>query len=219
MSKPNTTPFGEADYPKIFEPDTKFDPKGVYSCKLVLEGDEAQSLMGFLDEKLQEAYEQMQEEKPKFKKVMKPRTPYTEELNEDGDETGRITFNFKMNAVVEVKNGKYAGKSFTQKPVVYDAKGQIITKKLNVGSGSIVKVAYETAPYFKADTKEVGITLRLKAVQIKELVEFGGKKDASDFGFGAEDGGFSADDIDDTPFNEEDGYDSDDFDDEGEPDF
>ncbi|WP_052063857.1 ssDNA-binding protein [Nitrincola sp. A-D6] len=220
MSKPNTTPFGEASFPKLFEPDTKFKASGEYNCKLMLDGDDAQSLMGYLDEKLQEAYEQMQEEKPKFKKVMKPRNPYTEELDEEGEETGRIGFNFKMAAVVEVKNGKYAGKTFTQKPVVYDAKGQIITKKINVGTGSIVKVAYETAPYFKADTKEVGITLRLKAVQIKELVEFGGKKDASAFGFGEEDGGFDADEMNDTPFGEEEGgFNSGEGNDSGEPDF
>ena len=42
-----------------------------------------------------------------------------------------------------------------------------------VGNGSVVKVAVEPIAYMMQSTKQVGVSLRLKAMQVIELVEHG----------------------------------------------
>jgi hypothetical protein len=42
-----------------------------------------------------------------------------------------------------------------------------------IGNGSRVKVAFEPFPYIMQSTKKVGVSLRLKAVQVIDLVEYG----------------------------------------------
>ena len=42
-----------------------------------------------------------------------------------------------------------------------------------VGNGSKVKVAFEPIPYVMPSTKKAGVSLRLKAVQVIDLVEYG----------------------------------------------
>jgi hypothetical protein len=48
-----------------------------------------------------------------------------------------------------------------------------MTEEIAVGNGSDVKVAFEPMPYMVAGTKKVGVSLRLKAVQVIDLVEYG----------------------------------------------
>ena len=84
-----------------------------------------------------------------------------------------------------------SGTDFEQRPKVFDAKGKIITKTLSVYSGTKMKVAFQCVPNF-TNMLGSGATLRLKAVQIIELVE--GKKGNGDdtaeeqFCFSKEDG-------------------------------
>jgi hypothetical protein len=42
-----------------------------------------------------------------------------------------------------------------------------------IGNGSIVNVAFEPIPYVMASTKQVGVSLRMKGVQVVDLVEYG----------------------------------------------
>ena len=70
-------------------------------------------------------------------------------------------------------------------PKVFDCKGKPLVEQLIVGNGSRIKIAFE--PYgYDVPSIGVGASLRLKAVQIVDLVnaEVGG------FGFGEEDGNF-----------------------------
>lgn len=59
---------------------------------------------------------------------------------------------------------------------------------MEVGSGSIVRVAYSVNPYWKNKTMK-GVTLYLEAVQVIELKEYG-QQDAGAFGFGIEEDGY-----------------------------
>ena len=51
----------------------------------------------------------------------------------------------------------------------------------------MLKVAFDPIPYYMASTNKAGVSLRLKAVQVIDLVT-GGEKTADAFGFSEEDG-------------------------------
>lgn len=194
-----TTPKGEAVWPKLFTPDTKFVAEGEYSMKLVIREDKAEKLMEFLDAEASNAYNKAVKANPKKKAKITKRTPYEVEYNEDGDETGNIEFKFKMKARVELKDGT----SFTQKPAVFDAKGKPITEDVNIGSGSIMKAGFELVPYFMASTNEASVSLRLKSAQLIDLVEYTGTDNPFE-----EEEGYSFDEdeeANDSPFEEESG--------------
>jgi hypothetical protein len=179
-----TTPRGLAVYPHLTKPDTKFDARGVYSTKFTtLDPADEQKLQALIDEKMQESLAAAKNEAKNPNKVKLADTPYTE-----NEKTGRLEFNFKMWASGEVKK---TGEKFTQKPTIFDASGTPITKVLRIGGATELKVSYEIVPFYTAKVG-AGVTLRLKAVQILKLVEFGGAN-ADYFGFDKEDG-FSGND-------------------------
>lgn len=172
-----TTPKGVAQYPYLNKPDTKFNPDGEYKCKLeISDPADVATLVAFLDEQIEKSVELAKKENP-GKKIKTGDAPY--EVNE---ETGKGTFNFKLKAKVKTKTGEI----FEQRPAIFDAKGTAL-KNVNIGGGSQVKVAYEVVPFY---TSLVGasISLRMKAVQVLDLVEFSGGASADSYGFGEEEG-------------------------------
>ena len=161
---------GKALWAKIFEPDTKFDPNGIYSIDLIIPETEAQELCEYLDSVVQKRFDEEVKEYPKKKATLSTKLPYEIDFDEDGNETGNLKFRFKLKAKGQTRDGR----EYEQKPVVVDAKRKPMTTETAIGNGSIVKVAYEPIPYVMASTKQVGVSLRLKAVQIIDLVEYGG---------------------------------------------
>lgn len=203
------TPKGRAIYPHLNAPDTKFNSDGVYTVKIGVPAGSAGALIKKLDEAYKEAlkagkeaYNALPPEKRKIKGKVKEFTeaglPYVEDTEKD-----EVVFSFKMNASYKNK----AQEVVPLKPALFDAKGKPINKALKVGGGSLIKVSFEVAPYFALNLG-AGVSLRLNAVQILELKEFG-QRDAAGHGFDAEDG-FSADD------DEDESAASDDFANEGE---
>lgn len=197
MSKPKlpryVTPAGTAQYPYLTKPDTKFNPDGEYKLKLEIPGDKAQDLVTFLDEQFALAQEKAKKENA-GKKIKPGNEPY--EIDQD---SGKVTVNFKLKAKVTPKNGE----PFEQKPAIFDAKGKPIMGDAKVGGGSKVKVAYEVLPYYTA-IAGAGVSLRMKAVQVIELVEYSGGAGAGAYGFGEEEG-YEAEDnsADSNGFSEE----------------
>ena len=190
------TPAGEAVFPRLVEPSTKFKPEGEYSLKLRLpEGPEADALIELIESVCQEAFDNAIADAPNpvaKKKVKRAEPSYTKELDRDtGEETGNWLFNFKMRAS---GISKKTGKPWTFKPKLFDSNGEALTSfKTNeeIWSGSVVKVAYELRPFYTASVG-AGCSQALIAVQILELVSGSGKT-AEDFGFGVEKGGYKAD--------------------------
>ncbi len=180
-----TTPTGMATYPFLTRPNTKFDPDGEYKVNVILPLDEAKGLMKEIDEAMNESFEKAKSENPKKAKGIRlAKPPYTEVTDDDGNETGEVQFGFKMKAKITPRNG---GQPFEVKPAIYDAAGKPIPPtELKLASGSKVKVCADLIPFF-TDLVGAGITLRLKAVQVIELVEYQGVS-ADRFGFGAEEG-------------------------------
>jgi hypothetical protein len=171
-----TTPTGVAQYPRLTKPDTKFNPDGEYKVKLEIPGDSASDLTTFLDEQFEMAVAKAKKDNP-GKKIKEGNAPY-----ETDEDTGKVVVSFKLKAKVTPKNGD----PFEQRPALFDAKGKPI-KDVNVGGGSTMKIAYEVVPYYTA-IAGAGVSLRLKAAQIINLVEFSGGASAEGFGFGEEEG-------------------------------
>lgn len=179
-SKNITTPKGTARYPKLDKPDTKFKPEGEYTCDLILSAEEAQPLIDQVTKLREDFYrETLVKEK---KKVLKKAdlTFFKAETDDEGNETGRVILKFKAKAAY-----KRDEKLIPVGPIPrFDAKGR--PTKADVWSGSQIKVAFEPNCWF-TPALGVGISLRLKAVQVIELVT-AGARDAKGYGFGTEDG-------------------------------
>lgn len=199
MSKDvKVTPIGEALWPKLYEPDTKFDPDGVYSVKLRIDKEDAYPLIEAFDAIVHERFEAEQEaaKNARERNKIKMADPcYTFEEDEDGNETGYVLMNFKSKASGVSKK---TGKPWKRTIPVFDSKrSPIDLSSITIGNGSKIKVAYTASPFYTASIG-VGISLRLEAVQVIELVEYG-VRSADGYGFSEEDG-FDADVHADTAF-------------------
>lgn len=180
---------GEAIFPHLRTPDTKFDADGIYSVKLALDGDsdEAQALKSQIDELMQGAYDYAIETAPdeaKRKRVKKADAPYTEEVDKDtGELTGRLLFGFKRPARVTRKRD---GKVFEFTVNLFDAQRNELPDGVDVGFGSTIKVAYVARPFYTAAVG-AGVSMRLEAVQVLDLKQRG-RRSATSFGFDEEEG-------------------------------
>lgn len=181
-----TTPTGIAVYPRLNEPDTKFDKDGVYSVDLRLDSaDPASSeFLKTLSESAERSYQSLCEEHggKKLKKAALPiknDKPWDEEEAE-GSASTCVLVKFKLKA----KAGNDV-KSWAQRPLIYDALGNPYDPVPMVGSGSEIRVAFQVVPYFTAMVG-AGVSLRLKAVQVLKLVEFSPGNSFVSFGFKAD---------------------------------
>jgi hypothetical protein len=212
------TPRGTAVFPKLNQPDTKFDANGVYETKLKLEADAADGQIGKsvvalpeIVEKLEAIRDQFLAEKkaelaggkdPKQKakaKNITARAIGEPAYDDDGEETGELILKAKMKASgISAKDNK----PWTRKPVIFDAKGKKLSDVPLIYGGSTLKVAVKAVPYYMAAENEVGVSLYLEAVQVIDLVSGGGGRSASAYGFGSEDGYVAEDEEEGQQFND-----------------
>jgi hypothetical protein len=210
--KLSTTPKGKLVWPRLSgTADFKFDEAGVWSTKQTLSAADAAPHVAAIDEAMAAALAEGKTNYAKAKaeyaalKVKSGKKPPSDKMGTlldapyfTDEETGDVTFTFKM---VASGVNKKTQQPFTQKPVLFDAKGKVITGDIRVGGGTIARVSYELTSFAKA--LGCGASLRLKAVQIIELVEFG--QDGGYYGFGEEEG-FAAENAPDTSAAEEMGF-------------
>jgi len=194
-SKQFVSPVGVAVFPRLKagSPDTKFDSNGVYKVDLDVPAAEVQEMLDIIEEQRDAFADTVRAQMPpaKAKKLRVSDLPFEE--NEDGT----IRIKFKMKAKVESKKG-----TFTQTPAVFDAKGQpmfnIIKnadgsethEPIDIWGGSRIRVAFDAIPY-ESPLMGIGVTFRLKAVKVIELVQGGQSKTATGFGFGEEEDGYA----------------------------
>lgn len=173
-----TTPKGLAQYPSIKTPDTKFNPEGDYKVNLVMEDDEkTNALVSKLEAILEDFYENDDNVK---QAISKGRKVVTQDIYEK-DEEGRIVMKFKQKAVITKKDGSKIPVKIRQ----FDSKGKPID--VNIGRDSVIKVSFTANPYYMPSTRTCGLSLRLLAVQVISLNEFGDAS-ASSYGFEEEEG-------------------------------
>jgi hypothetical protein len=196
----STSPKGRLVYPHLHTPDTKFKTAGEYKTDLVVPASDlsAQNLIAAIDAAMAASLATARAEAATPAKAKKVKNnedpPYFLQEDDEGNETGNIIFRFKLNA-----NGKTKmGEVFTQRPALFDAFGRPLSAEdaAKIGSGSLARCSYEFSEFYTVKLG-AGVTMRLKAVQIIELVEWGGG-DASYYGFEDEtDGEADAEDDDD----------------------
>lgn len=180
------TPRGVASWPHLNGPDTKYNKDGVYHTKLVFDprDKDAAKFLDGLQEQLDAHIEELKESKtPKQVKTMTVNDVVQDELDDEGDPTGKKIVSFKMFATGKDKQGNPT----TREPRFFDAKGQRIPagKVPRLSGGSVLKIEYSKSGY---DTpKGSGITLYLSNVQIIEAREYTGGGSSK---FGDEGDGF-----------------------------
>lgn len=184
-------------FPRLGEPDTKFNPAGAYTVRVRVDEETADKLLAQLNPLHAEAASDGKEKYAALPVASRRkleakgagfvlnglRTPvYDDEENE----TGEWDFNFKMVASGVYAKGPKTGQKWTRKPAVFDAKGKPMDGS-KVWGGSEGVVVFEARPYFVSGTGAAGLSLQLEAVQVIDLVT-GGQRTAKGYGFEEEEG-------------------------------
>lgn len=183
--KPNqiVTPFGRAAFPRLDRPDTKFNPLGNYSVKLLLEpGPETDAFLAQLDKLHEEAYvtnlAKQRAEKPKLADIDRAKKPYRRQKDKDtGEELPGWEITFYADAAYQ-KEGE--PRVDLPRPIVVGKDGKTPISG-RVGSGSIVRVSATFRLYYNA-AKGAGVGFTLQGVQVDKLVQPG---QVEDLGFGS----------------------------------
>ncbi len=134
-----TTPVAPTKYPKLVTPDTKFKAEGEYSVKQILTGDTAEKVRQVLEAAQDKALEfykgQLDPKKDaaKLRKIQKADLPMVDELDEEGNPTGKYLVTLKRKAAGVRKDGS----QWSFKIPIKDAKGKPVpTKGLEIWSGT-----------------------------------------------------------------------------------
>lgn len=175
MANTIATPIGSAVYPKLINPDTKFNADGVYSCKIIVSEEDYNSFRAQIDPLVEQEYNKylIASGKQKLKRATEP-----VRINDEGG--------FEINAKQTAKTTTKQGDVLEFKIALYDADVKPITDEPNIGSGSKMRLSVQ--PYFwNISALGFGYTLRLKAAQILELVEYSSDSNV----FSKEAGGFT----------------------------
>lgn len=160
---------GKSLWTKVFEPDTRFVPEGEYSTQVIVPEAEVVDVCEQLDGIAQAKFNEAVKDNPKLKNVLSIRSPFEPEFDDAGNETGNVVFKTKLKARIKSRTGE----TYSQSVSVVDAKKTPMDGSQMVGNGSTIKVAVEPVPYLMQSTKQVGVSLRLKAMQVVDLVEYG----------------------------------------------
>jgi hypothetical protein len=179
-----TTPKATLKYPKLIEPETKFSPEGHYKVTAIIPAEKAGHMADQLDALFEAHKASLKAQAPSQKfKAVDPSFGY-----EEIDGKPCFTVSVKMKA----KGMDRDGRAWTASPALFDATGAPVKHReslRSMWSGTTGRVSFEACPFFQPAIG-AGITLRLKAVQIIDLVESGGSADS--YGFQEEAGGWAS---------------------------
>jgi len=170
MAKVLKTIQGKAMWAKVFEPDTKFDPVGSFSVNLVIPESESHELSEYLETMRDSFMAEEIKRNPKLTGKLSTKAVMEDAYDKEGNPTGEKELKFKQKARIKLRDGTTSD----IKVLVVDAKRNVMTGDTLIGNGSTIKVAFEPAPYLMQSSKQVGVSLRLKGVQVIDLAEYGG---------------------------------------------
>ena len=181
-AKKYTSPFGKALYPYLSKADVKFKAEGEFKVDLEVGGEEADNLKHLINLWSDMSVKQAQEKTGKKSVKKTSSLPYKE------TEDGKTIFKFKMKA--SGTNGK-TGDTFKQRPALFDNELKPINpEEVSIWGGSTLRVSYQPALWF-TPMLGAGVSLRLKSVQVKNLIE-GGAQSGDTSGFDKVDGDASS---------------------------
>ena len=178
MCKVTITPKGKAVWPRLSEPDTRFDSDGVFSCKLHVSEEDFKAFEASIKLVVNKAYEIECQQQGKQKLRLASSTPIR--ITEDGD--------YEIYAKQKAKVTTRSKGVLEFSVAAVDSSGKKIPMP-QVGNGSELKMAVEVHPWY-VSSQGFGYSLRLRAVQILDLIEFGAGGTTDSFGFGSEAGGY-----------------------------
>lgn len=198
------TPAGIAGFCHVIQPDTKFNPEGDYKVELLLDpaAESTSKFIEFLDGMMEKAEqdaqawaEEQRERKglKRAKAVKRGMEPYEEVEHPQHGDVIRIRLSSKASGV----NAKTGERWHREPPPQFDSAGNKLPKPVLFYGGSTIAVSGEFNTYVNPKG-EFGITRRIRAIQILELVSGGGgaPKTAAEAGFEVnENGSFSVDDV------------------------
>jgi len=168
QGKYSVSPKGQLKWAYLFTPDTKFKSEGQFHTKLEVPLEQGTPLKEEIDRVhkawLNDLY--AQQGKKNFREFL----PYQVTQDEEGLDTS-VVFHFKMKASGV---NKKTGSTFTQRPFVVGPDKAAFPPNTSLGNGSGAKVAYEMFPYEYGST--VGVQLRLRGVQVLQIVEYNGSE-------------------------------------------
>lgn len=193
-------------YAWLNKADTKYNERGVHSCKLTFDLAEprVQKMLDVLqkihDDAYAEALAEHEANPPIVQRGKKPIEPREGDMPwvENGD--GTVTMTFKSFASY-IKDGKMEEIALR----FYDTDAKLIKDVPNIGQGSGLKVKFKVLPFKWNAATGASIKLQLESILLVDLVEFGqgsggdgGWGDDEDLGTGYKasesDGDFSGDD-------------------------
>ena len=160
MTKPLilTSPKGKAIFPHLTEPDTKYKAEGEYHVKLECLKSECVAILKQIKDVVAYAVKVQHDNNPNAKIKYAP-LPFEEE-----DEN--VIFNFKMKASGTRRDNF---KTFTQHPVLVNADLTPLGSDVQIWGDSKLRITFEPHSYISSAIG-LGVTLRLKSVQVLELV-------------------------------------------------
>jgi len=160
------SPPGIAVWPKLNEPDYKYKTEeGEFTVKLRLDPTDSAAFEWL--EELKNRYEDeftqaVDDAAKKKKKVKRGPVPWTNETNDEDEETGMVLVKFGMKYRTTTKKGRI----WERKPELYNA--QLEPMEDMIGGGSLIIV--KTDPYFwNTPGLGFGLSLQPLAVQVLEL--------------------------------------------------
>ena len=187
--RPTLVPFATQKVTAVFthldKPDTAFDDKGFYKIVFRMTEKEGKVLNKQLNAILDDWVALVTKEKGKPSTI----NPCGGKLK---DEDGAKCYWFTAKMRPGYKSRK-SGDMIAQRPQVLDAALQPMNEI--VGSGSTVRVSFKAAPY--NTPMACGVTMRLSAVQVIDLVRIGGSVEG--LGFSAEEGYSTTDELTTAP--------------------
>mgnify|MGYP006275272947 CR=1 FL=1 len=175
-----TTPICSFKFPKLVEPETKFEVAGQYKVMGVMDPQPAETITAQLDTLLNEHKASLKQQAPTQSFKLADLPFGFEEV--DGKPC------FVVKAKMKASGMERDGRVWSAAPALFDAKGQPIRNReslKSMWSGTTGRISFDACPFYNAAIG-AGITLRLRAVQIIGLVESGGT--AESFGFDEEEG-------------------------------
>lgn len=182
-----TIPTGKAAFPYLNRPDTQFNTDGEWKVDLIMSKEEANDFLAKVDEEVDAHFNNVYNEaSAKKKKKLVKHYPYEDVLDDETEEpTGEVKIKTKMKAKIKTKDDE----EIELAPQLFDKKGNPLDREKDIiRMNSLIRAAVELRPYTMDSTGMTGVTLQLKAVQVRQFAE---GTSAESFGFDVEEGDFS----------------------------
>lgn len=154
-----------------FEFDAKF---GSVNATIAIDKKEYEGsdLEKVIDTCLQVSYDEAVKKNPKYKTQITKIEKVIPEVDDNGNETGRVLIKLKNKAKIE-KDGQL----IDRKLVVVDSKNNRIEDYENLTSGTIARVSFTILPYFTVASKTCGISCWMNSIQVIEPKFYEGNSD------------------------------------------